>query len=76
VDQSYASVVNKRLILVISILAVPVIAVLPRVWRWSPAVAWLFGLAICVWSVWLMVLYLKWARQLGNTSPGEPPMHI
>jgi protein-S-isoprenylcysteine O-methyltransferase Ste14 len=63
--------VNKHVILIVSLLALVTVGALPWLWRWSPAAAWLFALAIGVWCVWLMVLYLKWARALGRTSPDQ-----
>jgi hypothetical protein len=69
--QAYALAVNKRLVLFITILAFPAIAVLPWLWRASHALASICALAISVWCVWLMVLYLKWARRLGQTPADD-----
>jgi glucan phosphoethanolaminetransferase (alkaline phosphatase superfamily) len=63
--------VNKRVILFVSLLALATVGALPWLWRWSPAVVWLCALVISAWCVWLMVLYLKWARTLGTTTSDQ-----
>ena len=50
----------------ISVLALAVLGALPWILRWSQLAGWGCLAAVFAWSVWLMVLYLKWARRLGR----------
>lgn len=42
------------------------IAVTPWLWWIAPTLLWVACPLVAVWSVWLVVQYLAWARTLGK----------
>ncbi len=48
----------------LGLLGVLVLAVSPWLWWVAPDLLWVVGPVAGVWAVWLVVLYLDWARSL------------
>jgi hypothetical protein len=49
---------------ILSLLAMVMLAVFPWAWKWYAAAGVACLAAVFAWAVWLMVLYLRWARGL------------
>ena len=57
---------NDRLKVVIAVAGVILLGLLPWIWEFNAVVAYVLLLPLAVWTVWLMVEYLRWARRLGK----------
>jgi hypothetical protein len=51
---------------VLGILGALLIAVTPYFWWINPGLLWVCIPLIGIWSAWLMMEYLRWARTLGK----------
>ncbi len=57
---------SNRWKIVIAGAGVILVGLLPWIWEWHPVVAYLLLLPVLVWAIWLMSVYLEWARGLGK----------
>ena len=48
----------------IAFAGLPLAGVTPFLWWWSRPLLWVACVLLLVWSVWLVVEYLRWARTL------------
>jgi hypothetical protein len=42
------------------------LGLLPWIWQAYPILAYILLIPIPIWAIWLMVMYLRWARRLGR----------
>jgi hypothetical protein len=64
---------QKVLVPILSLLALATLAAFPWVWSWHATAGLTCLAAVLAWAVWLMVLYLRWARGLSHDDSQQDP---
>lgn len=60
--------------ILVSLLLLAALTAAPWLWRQSPLLVIVVLLpAVTVWSIWLIVSYLRWARGLSRAKSMHPP---
>jgi hypothetical protein len=50
--------------IMLAVLGLILLTTLPWIWQWKPILLLPCALILIAWCVWLVLMYLNWARQL------------